>query len=88
MDNYELEVQKILNEIDYTKYKPLNKVQEETNYAVELIYEPFLRYKGNDENMEQAKEDLINYQYIRSIDDIKYGQYIFSILREYNSFKN
>ena len=25
---------------------------------------------------EQAKEDLINYQYIRSIDDIKYGQYI------------
>ena len=24
---------KILNEIDYTKYKPLNKVQEETNYA-------------------------------------------------------
>ena len=76
MDNYESEVQQILNEIDYTKYKPLHEVQEETNYAVELIYERFLRYKGNKENMEQAKDDLINYQYIRSIDDIKYGQYI------------
>ena len=50
MDNYELEIQKILNEIDYTEYKPLNEYQKETEYAVELIYEPFLRYPENTEN--------------------------------------
>ena len=33
--------------LTYTKYKPLNEYQKETEYAVELIYEPFLRYPNN-----------------------------------------
>lgn len=73
MDNYELEIQKILSEIDYTKYKPLNEYQKETEYAVELIYEPFLRYPKNPENMELAKEGIVNYEYVRDIDEIKIG---------------
>ena len=73
MDNYELEIQQILNEIDYTEYKPLNEAQKETEYAIELIYEPFLRYPDNHENMKLAKESIGNYEYVRNIDDIKIG---------------
>ena len=73
MDNYELEIQQILNEIDYTKYKPLDEAQKETEYAVELIYEPFLRYPNNNENMKLSKEGIVNFEYVRDINDIKVG---------------
>ena len=73
MDNYELEIQKILSEIDYTQYKPLDEAQKETEYAIELIYEPFLRYPNNPENMELAKESIGNFEYVRDINDIGIG---------------
>ena len=72
MDNCELEIQKILNEIDYTEYKPLNEYQKETEYAVELICTIFTISK-NTENMALAKEEIVNCEYVRDINDIKIG---------------
>tara|TARA_Y100000591_G_scaffold332999_1_gene372992 strand:+ start:3800 stop:4228 length:429 start_codon:yes stop_codon:yes gene_type:complete len=83
MDNYELEIQKILDEIDYTKYKSLSESQKETECAIRLIYEPFLRYPNNSENMELAKEEINDYEYVRNIDDIKVGNKVKYLTKRY-----
>ena len=83
MDNYELEIQQILSEIDYTKYKSLSESQKETECAIELIYEPFLRYPNNPENMELAKEEINDYEYVRNIDNIKVGNKVKCLTKRY-----
>ena len=67
MDNYENQINDILNQIDYSVIQPLNIVNRNRNNAINTIYKRFLRYDANIENLKEALVTLEGFEFIDDI---------------------
>ena len=70
MDNYENQINDILNQIDYSVIQPLNIVNKNRNNAINGIYKRFLRYEANIENLKEALVTLEGFEFIDDIDKL------------------
>lgn len=70
MDNYENQINDILNQIDYSVIQPLNIVNNNRNNAIKTIYKRFLKYEANIENLKEALVLLEGFEFIDEIDKL------------------
>ena len=73
MENYENEINKILESIDDQEIHPLNMVSNKRNKIINDIYNKFLNYDINKDNLKECLETLENYEWIESIHHLKKG---------------
>lgn len=76
--NIEEEINKIINNIDYSNYDnygSLSDIEELKTMAINKVFDNFMFYKKNTENKERAFDELDNYAFI-DINDLKKGDYI------------
>ena len=71
--DYENEINKILESIDDQVIQPLNLVSNKRNKIIHAIYNKFLNYDNNKNNLKECQETLENYEYIESIVNLKKG---------------
>ena len=71
--DYENEINKILESIDDQVITPLNLVSNKRNKIIKEIYNKFLNYDVNKNNLKECLETLENYEYIESMHDLKKG---------------
>ena len=73
--DFEEEINKILDNIEYSSYGSYQEVESQRNLAIDKVFERFMHYDKNIENKEEALEELENYQYLY-IDDLNPGDFV------------
>lgn len=73
--DFEEEINKILDNIEYSSYGSYQELESQRNLAIDKVFERFMHYDKNIENKEEALEELENYQYLY-IDDLNPGDFV------------
>ena len=73
--DFEEEINKILDTIEYSTYGSYQELESQRNLAIDKVFERFMHYDKNIENKEEAIEELENYQYLY-IDDLNPGDFV------------
>ena len=73
--DFEEEINKILDSIEYSSYGSYQELESQRNLAIDKVFERFMHYDKNIENKEEALEELENYQYLY-IDDLNPGDFV------------
>ena len=75
-DNFEKEIENILNNVTKKEYLSLKNVNENRNAAIETIFNKFMNYEKNIENKKNIYKELKNYKVVMP-EDLKKGDYIY-----------
>ena len=73
--DYEEEINKILDSIDYSKYDSYQEIEAQRLDAIDQIFGRFMNYDKNIQNKEEAIEQLEDFKYLY-IDDVQSGDYV------------
>ena len=73
--DFEEEINKILDSIEYSSYGSYQELESHRNLAIDKVFERFMHYDKNIKNKEEALEELDNYQYLY-IDDLNPGDFV------------